>query len=281
MNILIVDKFAVNRDPAQNDMYRAIERHFDVDYCSTNEALWLLLPRSDVVFLGPYHPGLDIDWGLFVMTCDKPVIIDNADNEEQVQKAGQIGYQWMKKKIFTSRYLPHRSMTNLAAACNTSVMLLPWFIDPSRVPERGKKTNDIAFICTQYGKRIYIGTSIRALAQKNGWTCIVGEYYGPLNLFLLSRSRVSVIECERKCLTQKYIESALCRCGIVGDVPLYPPSGIQMYESNLGADLEAKISAALNSPLLNDLSIFATESIFIENIQKVIDAVLLVQGRLE
>ena len=278
MKILVVDSFVVNRDPAQNDMYRAMEKHHEVSYCSTNEALWLLLPRSDVVFLGIYHVGLPIDWGLFVMTCDKPIIIDNADNEEQVQDAGRVGYQWMKKKIFTSRYLPHRTMTNLAATCNTSVMLLPWYINPGRIPERGKKTNDVAFICTQYGKRIEIGASIRAMAQKNGWTCIVGEYYGPLNAFLLSRSRVAVIECERKCLTQKYIESALCRCAMVGDVPIYPPSGIKMYASNLGDDLEAKISAALCSPLLNDLSIFADETVFINNLQKVIDAVLLVQG---
>jgi len=276
MKILVVDKFVVNRDPAQTDMYRAMEKHFSVTYCSTNEALWLLLPRSDVIFLGIYHPGLDIDWGLLVMTCDKPIIIDNADNEGQIRSAGKIGYTWMKKKIFTSRYLPHIGMTNLASECHTSVMPLPWYINPERVSQRGNKTNDIAFICTQHGKRIKIATEIKEMAKVNGWKCITGEYYGPLNIELLGKTRVSVIECGRKCLTQKYIESALCQCTIVGDVPIYPPSGIKMYGSNLGTDLEAKIKIALKTPLLNNLSTFADESIFISNLQKVIDAVLLV-----
>lgn len=276
MRILIVDSFAVNRDPAQNDMYRAIEKHFDVDYCSTNEELWLLLPRSDVVFLGIYHPELDIDWGLFVMTCDKPIIIDNADNEEQIYKAGKIGYQWMKRKTFTSRYLPHKGIEDLAKECSTSVVSLPWYINPKRVLQRGNKTNDVAFMCTQYGKRIKIATEIREMSKVNGWTCITGEYYGPLNIELLGKSRVSVIECARKCLTQKYIEAALCGCTIVGDTPIYPASDIKMYDSNLTSNLEVKIKQALSTPLLSNLSIFADEAVFISNLQKVIDAVLLV-----
>jgi len=276
MNILVVDRFAVKRDPAQSDMYLAMEKHFDITYCSTNEELWLLLPRADVVFLGIYHPVLEIDWGLFVMTCNKPIIIDNADNEGQVKNAGKIGYQWMKRKIFASRYLPHKGMENLAIECGTSVMSLPWYIDPERVKQRGKKTNDIAFMCTQYGKRIKIATEIREMAKVNGWKCITGEYYGPLNIELLGKSRVSVIECARKCLTQKYIEAALCGCTIVGDTPIYPASNIKMYDSNLASNLEVRIRQALGNPLLTDLSTFTDEGIFINNLQKVIDAVLLV-----
>jgi len=276
MNILVVDSFSVERDPAQMDMYRAIEKHHEVVYCSTNEELWLLLPRTDIVYLGIYHVGLPIDWGLFVMTCDKPIIIDNADNEGQVKNAGKIGYQWMKRKILTSRYLPHKGMEDLAIECGTSVMSLPWYIDPERVKQRGKKTNDIAFMCTQYGKRIKIATEIREMAKVNGWKCITGEYYGPLNIELLGKSRVSVIECARKCLTQKYIEAALCGCTIVGDTPIYPASNIKMYDSNLASNLEVRIRQALGNPLLTDLSTFTDEGIFINNLQKVIDAVLLV-----
>ncbi len=276
MNILIVDSFSVNRDPAQMDMYRAMEKHHEVAYCNSNEELWLLLPRMDIIFLGIYHSGLPIDWGQFVMTCDKPIIIDNADNEEQVYTAGKIGYQWMKHKIFTSRYLPHTGMEDLAKECNTSVISLPWYIDPKRVLQRGKKTNDVAFMCTQYGKRIKIATEIREMSKVNGWTCITGEYYGPLNIELLGKSRVSVIECARKCLTQKYIEASLCGCTIVGDTPIYPESDIKMYDSNLASNLEAKIKQALGTPLIADLSIFADEAVFISNLQKVIDAVLLV-----
>lgn len=276
MNILVVDSFSVERDPAQMDMYRAMEKHHEVVYCSTNEELWVLLPRCDIVFLGIYHAELPINWGLFVMTCDKPVIIDNADNEEQVYKAGKIGYQWMKRKVFTSRYLPHEGMGDLARECNTSAMSLPWYIDPGRVCQRDEKTNDIAFMCTQYGKRVKIATEIREMSKVNGWTCITGEYYGPLNIELLGKSRISVIECARKCLTQKYIEASLCGCTIVGDTPIYPASDIRMYDSNLASNLEIKIKQALSVPLLSNLSIFADETIFISNLQKVIDAVLLV-----
>lgn len=276
MNILIVDSFSVNRDPAQMDMCRVIEKYHEVVYCSSNEELWLFLPRMDVVFLGIYHARLPIDWGRFVMTCDKPIIIDNADNEGQVKNAGKIGYQWMKRKIFTSRYLPHKGMEDLAIECGTSVMSLPWYIDSERVKQRGKKTNDIAFMCTQYGKRIKIATEIREMAKVNGWKCITGEYYGPLNIELLGKSRVSVIECARKCLTQKYIEAALCGCTIVGDTPIYPASNIKMYDSNLASNLEVRIRQALGNPLLTDLSTFTDEGIFINNLQKAIDAVLLV-----
>lgn len=264
MNILVIDKFNAPRDPAQMDMYKAMECIHDVSYGTPSDIIhsW----AWDVLYLGIYHQVLPIDY----TKIDCPVIIDQADNEDFVRRLTKIPYSNIKTpKVFLSRYLPNEALQ----AVIPEAKQLSWYIDPERVIYRGdKKSIDVSFICTIHGNRTHYAEVVRSVCKKNGWSCYVGQAWGEEYLQLLRKTRLFIAECSRKCYTQKYTEAILCGCTIMGDRPLYPANDIQMIESRF-TDLESTIRKGLEQPMLQSPE-FANKRRFLVEFENILSGLV-------
>lgn len=250
MRILVIDSFFPRRDPAQTDMYVAMTSEHTI-ITDNNVMTHALKGDYDVLYLGTYHHRMEIDWNqLLFLNGDKPVLIDQSDNEEFVT----TGFKYPSKGDVTvlSRYLPNEELSKFCEDNSLKLALLPWYINPQRIPYRElkDKTCDVNYSCSLYGKRLIIKDIIYDVCKNNGYTSVIGEYWGLEYATLLAKSRVFVIECERKCLTMKYIEGSLCNCTIIGDVPLYPKNNLSVIECSLAkpAHVEKKIKEALSAP---------------------------------
>ena len=227
MRILVIDNFFERRDPAMRDMYSLIGKKHTLlfDYVVSPER-----EDYDFLWLGIYHRSLDIDFKQLFSHNTKPIIIDQADNEETIQRMEL--YSGLTNVTVLSRYLPNKPLESKCAEMGFTLKLLPWYVNPQRVPENFK-TCDVAFICSQYGEREKIASLLRYIERKTDYTATIGEYWGKEYLNRLSRCRISIVECGRFCLTQKYIESSLANCVLIGDVPKYPENRLSVIDTFL------------------------------------------------
>lgn len=228
MKVFVVDKFLERRDPAMTDMYSAMAKKYSI---SSGDILTNPLSQNyDILWLGIYHHRMGIDINQLRYLNTKPIIIDQADNEEFL---GEINlYKGLQNVTVLSRYLPHIKLERKCAELGFAVKLLPWYVNPARMPQN-KKTCDVAYICSMYGDRLITKSLLEELVKDKGKTSCIGEYWGAEYYELLSKCRMSVVECSRHCLTQKYIEGALAKSFLLGDIPYYPHNELKV----LGVDL--------------------------------------------
>ncbi len=250
---------------AQYDMYELLSREHELMFASTAE--WkLLIDKADLIWLGIYHQTFPIDWDEFCMT-DKPVIIDNADNEEFVEKNGIIPYRNIKRKIFTSRYLPNEGIIKLSHILNVPLMQLSWYINSNRF-KPAKKDIDVVFIASMTDERKAIAEKIERVCKVSGWSYYIGMDFDNYAHYL-SRAKVLFCECARKCLTQKYIEGIYSGCVLVGDVPIYPENNVEVIPAD-----KSNITEALRSALNGKTQDY--KSSFLSDFNKILNELLLV-----
>lgn len=268
MNILVLDKFNQRRDPAQMDMYRAMECKYSVAYCSP-ESVRDMLPLADVLYLGIYHQVLPVDYKHLFSEVRCPVLIDQADNEDFIRRLPQMGYNNIRpKKVFLSRYLPHEELQKVVSPLKQ----LSWYINPNRVKYNGEEKDiDVAFVCSLYRRRSEYAETIRQICSKNGWKCFVGQAFWDEYIEILNHTKVFIAECGRHCYTQKYTEAILCGCTIVGDIPRYPQNYIRMYEAHF-PDIEAKIKDALEFPMVATPE-FADRDYFLQEFNSILESI--------
>jgi hypothetical protein len=230
MKILVIDKlFQTRSGRAETDMYKAMmERHnlvFDISLLYSGD--------YDVLWLGAYHFRMGLDIQQILSINKKPVFVLQADNEEFAKEP------FYKDVTVLCRYLPSDALSHYKTE------LLPWYMEPIEPQE---KTCDVAFICSMYGDRVYQAKVIKKVCEDNGWTSVTGEYHEDY-LDLISRCRVMVIQCDRQCLTLKYLEASYCDMPIVGTVPVYPENKFKVIEADLGSHESVKdgIEKALKS----------------------------------
>jgi hypothetical protein len=242
MRILVIDKFFQPRDPAQTDMYRVMA---DGHYCtfSENPMEDIMIDNYDILYLGIYHPNLDLDLSQLLLYNHKPVIIDQADNEEFVQR-NKIPMSPNVKWVL-SRYLPNETLETYCTQNGFPLAFLPWYVNPDRFYVTKEKLYDISFVCSMYGKRKDIANHIKGYCElSENKSSKVGEFYGREYVDIMAKSYMVYMECGRKCVTQKYIEASVCDCVLVGDKPLYPENELIVYPdvpndyTNMGGNRE-------------------------------------------
>lgn len=227
MKILVIDLYNHKRDLAQMDMYAAMNEVFEMDYATVDNLMSKVKANDyDILWLGIHHQGMKINWDMIFQSNTRPVIIDQADNEEMMNCP--VNYRQIKEKKLLSRYLPH---DDLRYYWGSDVFLLPWYIDPKRFNKK-MKVNDISFVCLINGIRIgldrkKISNSLKSILESDGnFSYVIGQNFGEPYKEILATTRLVLIECGRLCLTQKYIEAALSGCIITGHVPLYPQNDL-------------------------------------------------------
>lgn len=229
MKILVADKFNQPRDMAMMDMYSVIGESHQLIYAD-EKTLHDNIRRGnyDLLWLGIYHHVMEVPWNRFLKYNRKPVIIDQCDNEEFMTV--KIEYSLIGEKKLLSRYLPNK----IQAFWKEPVYLLPWYINPERFTIN-EKTLDFSFVATIEGDRIGINRvklaeRFRQLGDESLLAYYVGTVFGGQYRDILSVTKELFIECERRCLTQKYIEGALSGCLLTGHVPLYPANELKVQE---------------------------------------------------
>lgn len=267
MRILIVDRFFQQRDPAQTDMYAAIaEKH----YCTfTSDPMEHVMTNNyDILYLGIYHASIavhnKIDWNQVLFYNRQPVIIDQADNEEFVER-DVILKNPANVKCVLSRYLPNDKLEGYCKDHGVPCLLLPWYVNPDRFYTSDYKKYDISFMGSLYGDRKKIAGLMDGLHSLRGMSVLCGEVYGQQYIDNLAASYIAYMECGRKCLTQKYIEASLADCVLVGDKPLYPANELEVYEhipddyTNMGGNREYILRT------------FANKEVFIKNFNELLE----------
>jgi len=174
--ILVLDKYVMRRDLAQMDMYFAMEEVFDLVYAN-EQTIYYLINKGDydILYLGIYHHVMNVDYNRIFIANKKPVIIDQADNEEKATQ--KLRYDSIKSKVLLSRYLPNES---LSKTWKGKLKLLPWYIDPSRFKPL-KKEIDASFVCSINGERIganrvTIADQLKVIFEKMKLTYRINEY---------------------------------------------------------------------------------------------------------
>ena len=227
MRILVIDKFMQPRDPAQTDMYSAIASQHYVTF-SSKPMEDVMVDNYDLLYLGIYHQAMKIDLCQLLHYNKKPIIIDQADNEEWISRNKIRMHKNIKYVL--SRYLPNEALENYCREHGLPLALLPWYVNPDRFYPAEKRAYDVSFVCSMYGRRNEIAEMVKVYGTFDWKSVMVGEFYGDDYAEILSKSYVSIMECGRKCLTQKYIEASLCDCVLVGDKPLYPANELVVYD---------------------------------------------------
>lgn len=228
MRILIIDKFFQRRDLAQMDMYSVIAKHHDCIF-SENPAD-IFSTNYDLLYLGIYHQSFTIDWDQALFYSRAPVIIDQADNEEFVERDGILRNS-RNAKCVLSRYLPNDSFEDHCHKYGAKYALLPWYVNPDRFYVTPDKRYDVTFIGSLYGKRIDLKNMVGNYGSLTGKSVYSGELWGGEYVDALAQSYMAYMECGRKCVTQKYIEASLCDCVLIGDKPLYPANDFVVYDT--------------------------------------------------
>lgn len=271
MRILVLDKYAMRRDLAQMDMYFAMEEIFEITY-ATELTIYYLIKKGDydILYLGIYHHVMNIDYDRVFSENKKPIIIDQADNEEKATQ--KLKYDQIKQKVLLARYLPNEAIEK---AFNFKIELLPWYVNPNRF-KPALKDIDVLFICSINGERIgndrkQIASRLKGIFDKAELSYIIGEYYGNEYANILSRSWSMVVECGRKCLTQKYIEASLSSCAIIGDVPIYPDNELKVIPLNFDTLLFPKEMPDVKHNREYILRTFANKEVFLSNIKRIVN----------
>lgn len=269
MKILVLDKYVMRRDLAQMDMYFAMEEIFDLVYANEQTIYYLINKGNyDILYLGIYHHVMNVDFNRIFIANKKPVIIDQADNEEKATQ--KLKYDFVENKILLSRYLPNES---LQKTWKGETKLLPWFVNPSRFKPLNKII-DASFVCSINGVRI--GADRRIIADRLGSALDnaklmyrIGSFYGNEYAELLGKTILFFIECGRKCLTQKYIEAALCECAIAGDVPIYPSNELKVMLFDFEKMEIPKGTSSIKYNKQYILDTFANKEVFLSNIKAI------------
>jgi len=276
MRILIFDKYNNPRDLAQMDMYKVLNDTYDVTFSDKSNVVKLVIEGNyDYFYFGIYHPWAGLEKSeleLIVKLNTKPIIIDQVDNENFIYRVN-TKMDYGENCILLSRYLPNKLLENFWKG---KLELFPWYINPDRfIPQ--EKTNDIAFVCMiNVNNRIgadrnKISKEILKYSEDNNLKYKIGEYWGKEYRNILTSSKVKVIDGSRFCLTQKYIESALSKCIIVGEKPISPPNDfitIKIEDLDLGDYNKYKGILKVNRDYA--LRTFANKDVFISNFEKII-----------
>lgn len=262
MKILIIDKFLQRRDPAQTDMYSAIASEHQVGF-SVNPLEDVIMGNYDLLYLGIYHQTLDLDLCQILFYNTAPVIIDQADNEEFVERDRLLSYAKNIKYVL-SRYLPNEVLGVYCDKYGIELKLLPWYVNPNRFTPTKSKSYDLVFIGSLYGVRNDVAKNIESFGYVSGKSVLVGESYGGEYSWILSRSYMAYMECGRLCMTQKYIEASLSGCVLVGDKPLYPANELVVYPTvpDNYANLPSNRDYVLRT--------FANEQVFLERFNELL-----------
>lgn len=273
MKLLVIDKLLQGRSGgAECDMYLVMALKHELVFAGDNLLPLLYTGDYDALWLGPYHHRMDINWHQVFHINRKPVYISQADNEE----FADVLPVYPEGTVICCRYLPNPAIENYTDKHGYNTALLPWYIDPSKFPVN-QKTCDVAFICSMNsGRRSAIADLIGEICARNRWTCVVGEYPGRDYYTLLSKCRVMIVECERRCMTLKYIEGLLSGCFLIGDVPetpLFDDTGpqITMFGMSGDTDLESQIRGARTSPVEHNMhETHASPEWFLKHLDKII-----------
>lgn len=277
MKLLVFDRYNYPRDLSQMDMYGVLNENYDVIFSNKNNVVDLVTQGDyDYLYLGIYHPWADLeksDLELIISLNKKPIIIDQVDNENFIYRVDtKIDYG--DNCILLSRYLPNKLLEKFWKG---KLSLLPWYINPDRfIPQ--EKTNDIAFVCMMNvanrigANRNKIGENILKYSEENNFKYKIGEYWGKTYRDILTSSKVKVIDGSRYCLTQKYIESALSNCIIVGEKPTSPANDFITIElKDLNLNNYEKYEKLLDHNRKYALDNFANKDIFIKKFERVIN----------
>jgi len=261
MNILILYDGIKKRDTNQKKIY---------DYLSITNQLYYTTPLNifndlkkinniDLIWVDIYHILFNVDWKkLFLLGI--PVVIDQADNEQFVSDKNHIikYLSYLSNGVICSRYknLPNDKLLNISNKYNIPVKQLTWYFKDGDFNEYKNimKDIDISYICRlNTPKRIKLLSTIKNICIKNNWTYRTGEYWGDEYYNILSRSKIFYTDASsgRPQLTQKYFESSLCGCTIIGDIPLYPENNFKVYP--IHNSLEETIKMALEKPFINKI----------------------------
>lgn len=277
MKLLIYDRYNYPRDLSQMDMYGVLDERYDVVF-SNNKNIINLVSKGDYdyLYLGIYHPWSGLskeDLETIIKLNKKPIIIDQVDNENFIYRVdSKIDYG--DNCVLLSRYLPNQLLENFWKG---KLSLLPWYINPDRfIPQ--EKTIDIAFVCMiNVANRIgadrkKISENILKYSENNNLSHKIGEYWGKDYVNILTRSKAKIIDGSRYCLTQKYIESALSKCIIVGEKPTSPANDfITISLKDLDLNNYNKYKKILEHNRQYALDNFANKDIFIKKFERVID----------
>lgn len=263
MKILVIDSFFQPRDPAQADMYLLMAEYHEL--ITDGDIISHLIKQDyDLLWLGIYHHRLPIDLYQVLFLNTRPVIIDQADNEEFIKT--DIKYTINNPITVLSRYLPHDKLKKYCTKKGYDLKYLPWYVNANRVTLENK-TCDVAFMCSMYGKRETMRDEIAALCKYNNYTSVIGEYFGSQYLELLAKCRYMIIECDRKCLTQKYIEAALCNTAIIGDKPISPANELIIHTLD---EIHTTHEADLKYNREYVLTTFCNKDFFTNHLNKII-----------
>lgn len=261
LKVLVLWSGLHKRDLAQKDMYDLLGQHCKVSFADSSNFFGVLrIFKPDVVWLDIYHQHIRINWDYVFRRVRVPVIIDQADNEDFAKMA--MRYRFARRAVITSRYLPNEAIGSYAQKYNIRAMQLSWYVNPDRF-SAGEKTIDVGFVCYPKGRRKQLAQELKEVCDKNGWSLVTGHMYGSQYTEAITRCKVFVVECDRKCLTQKYIEGSLAKCTLAGDVPAYPPNDFTVYSFDYG--IEEMLRLALKYPVLNNV-----ESDFLSNFAHII-----------
>jgi hypothetical protein len=256
MKILILWDGVKKRDIAQQYIYDYLSKNNEIFFSTPNTIFTdITMYNFDVLWLDIMHIRFNIDWNLLFSNFNKPIIFDQADNEEFVKEQELYSpmYKLIKLGVVCSRYLPNEKLQNFCKNNNLVLKQLSWYFkkDFFKNIKKQKKNIDVSYICSfETKERIKLKDKIENVCKNNNWNYVIGNYWGNDYYNLLSKSKIFVISSERNALTQKYFEASSLGCTIVGDIPLYPINNFSVY-SITHYSLEDAIKTALNYPYVN------------------------------
>lgn len=272
MKILVLDLYNVPRDLAQTDMYLVFNEKFDMIFSNKFNFLDLLKKNDfDYLYLGLYHTWCGVkNLASILKNVNKPIIIDQADNEGFIARISKNNF-YPKNSILLSKYLPN---DRLSQVWGDNLYLLPWYINADRFISN-KKEIDVSFICTMEINRLgndrkKIGENVEKYCKKNHLTYKIGQDFNNY-IDLITKSKVMVIDGSRFCLTQKYLESSLSNCIIVGEKPISPPNDLIVRKlEDINLDTIDKFSGDIFYNRRYVLNNFSNKNKLISNFENII-----------
>ena len=222
---------------------------------------------------------MDLHEILSKMRKKQILIVDQVDNESFIKKNKgkfRIIYNqyFSGKKILLDRY-SSRELKIFAEKNNFILKILPWTIvsDEYKNTDFNLKDIDITFICTisegfeYHKKRMAILKNILLMESERtdlNFFVSAPPYYSKNIVYrndyknILRRSKIFiVVGPDRLCMTQKYLETGMSGCYLVGDKPLYPANNI-FNNNNLMTGVELTNYDSLVSELNSVLKKYKT-----------------------
>lgn len=249
--MLIIDYFHDERDPLQHHIYNEMCELYECTFSEKPNKKQI--ENSEYVYLGIYNHDVKNINDTIEQIKNKKVIIDQADDNCAIERYSNMNYDKLKYKVLLTRYNT-KIFEDFFKNVNIDTIIFPWSININMFPKNINKTRDLCFMCFIKENRLKILNKlidIRIRNSKLKFSC--GLIFGSSYYKILNESKISIIECYRKCITQKYLESALSKNLIIGDLPIYPSEFKNYFENNIISvnfdsekDLEEKILKYLN-----------------------------------